>query len=119
MKWMTTIVLLLAFGTASADKLPHWACKGENGGPDVLWVTIIFEPVAQINTETEIWPADYKPMGLRKRFNFGLGEDDIYDYSLVIEPDGTALYYDFSSVPSGEQASPSLRFNCTYKEGES
>lgn len=33
------------------------------------------------------------------------------DYTLVIQPDGTALYYDFTNVPYGESTKPRLIFD--------
>lgn len=46
--------------------------------------------------------ASFSRDGLHYRWDWGSG----MDYCLTIAPDGTACYYDFSTVPDGEPANP-------------
>ena len=46
--------------------------------------------------------------GINRRWYFG----NDYDYSIVVKPDGTGLYYDFSNVEDGETTTPRDRFAC-------
>ena len=50
--------------------------------------------------------AFYRRDGLQNRWDWG-------DYSSLIKPDGTGLYYDFTNVPYGESTEASDVFKCT------
>jgi hypothetical protein len=49
--------------------------------------------------------------GLNKRWDFGVN-DEGFNYSLVLEPDQSAAYYDFSRAKDGEMVSASAVFFC-------
>lgn len=46
--------------------------------------------------------ARFSVEGLGRRWSWDLGDDDTYDYALVIKPDGTGIYYDFTLLEDGE-----------------
>ena len=54
----------------------------------------------------------YRVAGFNRRWDFGPSNDLTYDYALVIQPDGSAFYYDFSSAESGETVMSSQRYTC-------
>ena len=54
---------------------------------------------------------DYRRTGLIHRWNWGASYVD--NYSFVIKPDGTGLYYDFSNAEFGESRKASGVFKCT------
>lgn len=51
----------------------------------------------------------YRRTGLEHRWDWGPNETD---YAFVIQPDGTGLYYDFSSVPYGKSTKASEVYKC-------
>jgi hypothetical protein len=51
----------------------------------------------------------YNRKGLEHRWDWG---PDGTDYAFVIQPDGTGLYYDFSSVPDGTSKKASAVYKC-------
>lgn len=56
--------------------------------------------------------ASFRIAGLNRRWNFGDDESgDSYPYAFIIKPDGTGLYYDFSTSADGT-ANASDSFNC-------
>ena len=54
-------------------------------------------------------PTLHERNGLDHRWDWG---SDSPNYSFVITPDGTGLYYDFSTVPKGEKTKPSAIYKC-------
>lgn len=53
--------------------------------------------------------AIYGRNGLERRWDWG---DEYGKYAFIIKPDGTGLYYDFSSVASGESTKASDVYKC-------
>jgi TPR repeat protein len=57
-------------------------------------------------------PAQFRVAGLQRRWDFGYYERrDAHPYAFVIKPDGTGLYYDFSTSSDGT-ATASGVFKC-------
>ena len=57
-------------------------------------------------------PALFRIAGLNRRWDFGYNESkDGFHYAFVIKPDGTGLYYDFSTSSDGT-AKASHEFHC-------
>jgi hypothetical protein len=54
--------------------------------------------------------ARYQRQGLNQRWDWGPGGGK---FSIIIKPDGTGLYYDFSSVPSGETTKANDIYKCS------
>lgn len=52
---------------------------------------------------------NYQRTGIEHRWDWGPNEND---YAFVIKPDGTGLYYDFSSVPKGKTINASDVYQC-------
>ena len=52
----------------------------------------------------------YHRQGLNHRWDWGPGGSD---YAFIVKPDGTGLYYDFSSVPSGEETKAKDVYKCS------
>ncbi len=51
----------------------------------------------------------YRRTGLEHRWDWGPNGTD---YAFVIQPDGTGLYYDFTSVPKGQSTKASAVYKC-------
>lgn len=56
-------------------------------------------------------PAVFKMEGLNRRWNFGLTMNLDLPYAVIIKPDGTGLYYDFTPSTDG-RAEASDFFDC-------
>ena len=56
--------------------------------------------------------AMFELLGLNRRWRFGVSDaGDAFQYSFVIRPDGTGLYYDFTTSKDGS-ALPSQVYDC-------
>ena len=62
------------------------------------------------------FPAISNLDGLSMRWNWGPDEDGTWDYSFVIEPDGTGKYVDFSGASRGEKVSADSIYTCEAAE---
>ena len=51
----------------------------------------------------------YRREGLNHRWDWGQSAN----FSFIVKPDGTGLYYDFSSVPQGERIKANDVYRCT------
>ena len=58
------------------------------------------------------FPALFKLDGLSLRWNWELDQDDMWDYSFVVKPDGTGLFYDFSGVEKGDSTRATDLYTC-------
>lgn len=108
------LLLILFAGTASAETFKcqsgsHW----KSGGKIVVTTTI------HENGETGVvevagasHPAFYRVAGFNRRWDFGFNDDGTFDYSFILDPDGTGSYIDFSMSPSGVLVKPSQFFVC-------
>ena len=66
----------------------------------------------EVSVAGTTYSASFRIAGLNRRWNFGYDEsEDGYPYAFVIKPDGTGLYYDFSTTSDGT-ASPRDFFEC-------
>ena len=66
----------------------------------------------EVSVADTIHPASFKIAGLNRRWDFDYDQSrKIYIYAFLITPDGTGLYYDFSTSPDG-QASSRDSFKC-------
>jgi len=69
----------------------------------------------QIKVAGVVHEAKFETKGFQRRWDFVLSEDLTYNYSFVIEPNGDASYYDFSSSESGKGVKPSIFMKCNNK----
>ena len=53
--------------------------------------------------------AYYRRAGLERRWDWGPND---FDYTFVIKPDGTGLYYDFTTVKPGESTKAKEVYKC-------
>jgi len=51
----------------------------------------------------------YQRRGINQRWDWGPNGSE---YTFVIEPDGTGLFYDFSSIPDGESTKANAVYKC-------
>ena len=130
------IIVLDGYSISERDvgRFKSWYCKDfTNGGPILVEVGIIEFPDSLISMLSEspelsiLSPllefagfvlydgghsgdlAIYERTGLENRWDWGPNGTD---YSFVIRPDGTGLYYDFSTVPKGESTKARAFYKC-------
>ena len=83
-----------------------WYCKDfVNGGRTLVEVGYFGDPYLKglgfilFDGGNKGEGTEYYRAGLDHRWNWG---PNMTDYSFIVKPDGTGLYYDFTSVPKGE-----------------
>lgn len=100
---------ILATGNASTDGIEKWGCGNNN--------TITLTADFNIGTGTvklggiKVGSATTGIEGLNRRWNWTSGISG--SFALIIEPDGTGLYYDFSEE---KETIPSDNFMCSQLE---
>ena len=114
-----------------AEALRWYRLAAEQGGTKETWrcfastdhrkATVLFTLVRVRSGDMEIFGevsvagvshlAGFKVSGLDRRWNFGHD----YQYAFIIKPDGTGLYYDFSTSGDGS-AKPSDFFRCQQRD---
>jgi len=112
---MNRIIFTLFFipGISIADVVETWTCS-ERYGTTVLAVANVNagRESGEIKVAGVAHDAQFKTEGFERRWNFGLADDHTYDYAFVIEPNGDASYFDFSTSAAGEIINPSIFMKC-------
>jgi hypothetical protein len=99
---------------AKGQLVAEWHCSERNGS-DVLVKALVYEAGdynAEVVAAGVTNPAAYSVRGFEMRWNFGELEENIFPYALVIEPNGSSRYYDFSKSPKGTIVQPSQFYQC-------
>ncbi len=115
--------MLLAFGIvavtvgfASAEEdIERWNCFESPFAQDAVLVRLERGPidgdgtgVGSVSAASFTHAAAFYVAGIDRRWDFG----DEFNYSMVVEPDGTAYYYDFTNVEDGGTTSADQIFYC-------
>ena len=112
----------------NGDELKHrqrtvetWRCfdNADFNRNHVLFTLIRLESGGEVSVAGMTHSAGFEVRGLDRRWDFGPDGDGGYDYAVVIQSDGTGLYYDFSRSTDG-RGKPSQFFECEkgVEEGE-
>ena len=101
---------------AILDSIEIWRCFKPYDRERTTLLTLTrltqMEGVGQVSSAGVAHSAAFRVGGLDLRWSFGLdAKDGSYDYALVLQPDGSGLYYDFSRSRDGT-ATPSRSFRC-------
>ena len=112
-----TIVLNgTSYGESDTGKLISWRCRDYVHGGRTLIEVGTFE-----NTRLSAFgfvlydggntgePTHYQRKGINHRWDWG---PHTTEYALIIKPDGTGLFYDFSLVRAGESAKANEIYRC-------
>ena len=105
--------LLLFFSSfANADPIEIWECKETYGSWDKILVRAVVEKGRKIGT-VEVagvkHNSGFAVKGFNRRWDFGLADDLTYNFAFIIQPNGDASYYDFSTE---SKAKPSIFMKC-------
>ena len=95
---------------ASADQKVIWSCAKYTGSNNVLWLVEDGDD-SYVKVFEDRIKADYRLDGLNKRWDFGLQPNNRYSFAIVLEPDLSARYYDFSLSDDGT-AKASQTYRC-------
>ena len=108
------ILLLLMLPVATyASPIETWTCtQGLN--TDVLVVAYVNKgrETGTIKVAGVTHNASFSVQGFERRWDFGLTKDKEYTYAFLIQPNGTATYYDFSDVTKGKKTGPKILMSC-------
>jgi hypothetical protein len=118
------ILILLAGQTYAADYINFSCQAGTYWKPDgEVLVEATFYPdtgIGLVQVTGGHYVAMYKLNGFNHRWDFSANPETVktrgFEYSFVIEPDGTGLYYDFSASDSGTKTRPSQVYRCKQTE---
>lgn len=99
-----------------ADAIETWTCT-ERYGSEILAVASVNagRESGQIKVAGVVHEARFQTKGFERRWDFGLSDDFTYHYAFVVEPNGDASYYDFSSSKKVEIVKPSIFMKCKNK----
>ncbi len=114
MKHIFLIITFIFSVNVYAEKSAEvWQCQESEYGN---WSNILVN--ATVNADRSsgkifvagvVHESSFKVNGFNRRWNFGLDEDNTYDYAFIIEPNGAATYYDFGKKKSTK---PSMVLHC-------
>ena len=98
-----------AFGGEGAQVTERWACYDRfEGGGDVLVRLTRQGDSGQVTVAGMTQFAMFQVAGFDRRWDFGIDEDDTFDYAFIISPNGDGRYLDFTS----ESVKPSQYYDC-------
>lgn len=109
------MILLLVPILAFSDPVEKWICKSVNS---YEWNTIV---EAEVNSGREsgsikvagiVHEAQFEIRGFDRRWDFALQNDGTFDYTFVLQPDGSGAYYNFSRAKPDELVNPSQALKC-------
>ncbi|WP_290524577.1 hypothetical protein [Alcanivorax sp.] len=125
---LIAVVALLGVGLSSVcsaaigklldrgELVDEWHCKDPIDYPAPVLVRALVYEKGYFNGDVIAAgvtnPAVYSVQGFQMRWDFGSDGDGGAPYSLVLQPNGDASYYDFTGVPKGEKVSASQRYKC-------
>lgn len=111
------------YSEALLGKFASWRCKDFVYGGSTLVEVGMFTGSLPLLSESGFVLYDggnsgertqYRRQGLNQRWDWGPRGTN---FAFIVEPDGTGLYYDFSSVPAGEQSKAKSVYKCAPKKG--
>jgi len=115
--FFVVITLLFSINVYAEKSAEVWQCQESKYGN---WSNILVN--ATVNKDRQsgkifvagvIQEASFKINGFNRRWDFGLSEDNTYNYAFIIEPNGVATYYDFGKKQSTK---PSMLLHCRMTE---
>ncbi|MEJ1296367.1 MAG: hypothetical protein RPU52_16165 [Candidatus Sedimenticola sp. (ex Thyasira tokunagai)] len=105
-------LLLILPSISHAEVIEEWECKDWTGN----WNNIIvraFVNEGRLSGRIEVagvgHKTEYAVNGFNRRWDFGLAEDQTYNYAFIVEPNGNASYYDFTRE---SKAKASMHLKC-------
>jgi hypothetical protein len=107
------ISAFLVFGSslclAETDSKQVWACAVEGSAEEDLFL-VAWGARSYIKLyDTRVWGNQYQD-GTDLRWDFGESRNKHYQFSVMLNTEGHADYYDFNSEDSGSR--PSYRYQC-------
>lgn len=113
---VVALQLCIAGNVYSQTVIETWNCKDRFQPSETLLVAKIYEgrKFGELEVAGITHTAEFRIAGIERRWNFEPDEKNgSYVYSLVILPNGSADYYDFSYASPEEAVAPRVFFECT------
>lgn len=105
------------YSEADLGQFVSWRCKDFVSRSGTLVEVGVFTKDELVNSGFVLYDGgnsgvltQYQRQGLNHRWDWRSGGSG---FSFIIKPDGAGLYYDFSSVPSGEKTKASDVYKCS------
>ncbi len=105
------------YSEADLGQFVAWRCKAFVSSSGTLVEVGVFTKDELVNSGFVLYDGgnsgvltQYQRQGLNHRWDWRSGGSG---FSFIIKPDGAGLYYDFSSVPSGEKTKASDVYKCS------
>lgn len=100
------------------ESLETWQCfnHSDSDRTNVLLTLSRLNNTGEVSVAGTTYSTSFEVQGLDRRWDFGLDDDGSYDYTFVVQPDGTGLYYDFSGSTDGS-ANPGQTYRCEVAPG--
>lgn len=96
-----------------------WWCTDYFQKDKYVLTAVVYKGLSSAQQKGKVWISDvdvdpdfemiYELDGINRRWNWGLSGNGVYDYSFIIKPDGTGLYYNFRHKDTNVEASEVFR----------
>ncbi|MCK4841532.1 MAG: hypothetical protein KAT04_06580 [Methylococcales bacterium] len=115
LKTILLLILTTSNVVAEVSIIETWECAADKYSSNVLATAYVYKGrvAGHIKVAGVTHDAQFRTRGFDRRWNFGLNDDDKYYYAFVINPSGTAFYYDFTSAE--KNVTPSINMICKMK----
>jgi len=113
MKTIFAGAALAILSVSEMSQAKDWECRDLLGSWDHVLLELkgdIESGSGQVASGDLVHSAQFSASGINRRWDFGPTEDkERFLYTIILEPNGSALYYEFIS---SKTVSPSQRFYC-------
>ena len=108
------LTLILLAGTANADtfRCVTGTIYSQTTTPAVIAEINEDGKTGEIKVAGTAHQTRYYVDGFNRRWDFGLRDDGMYQYSFILKPDGSASYVDFKGAKKDATSAPSQIFAC-------
>ena len=114
MKYFLLLMFMFSLPIHADVIAESWACTDTPYTKEILVMAVTFsnKESGSIAVAAMVQSAEYSVQGFNRRWDFGkVKTNGALPYTFIIEPDGTAKYYDFSTSVDGK-SSPSQIMHC-------
>jgi len=103
---------LIGNSAGAAESERHiWACRVSSDAAEDLWLVEWGQKSYVKLYGNRLW-SSFSHQGDERRWDFDRRPDGLARYSVVLKPDLSVDYYDFSEAEAGEELAPAYRYAC-------